>query len=294
MTLLHHSLSAFGTDTVQQKVARTSKIWPVRTGNCAPQRCINQGHRMNANPGAASKPHRGAAGYLRRWARLLTCLLPLQGYAATGETPAPDNIETRMLACTPCHGLRGQGTQDDYFPRLAGKPAGYLFHQLAAFRDGRRHYSPMNYLLEYQNDGYLQAMADYFAGQDPPYPAHPATTTNGALLSRGKALATQGDAGRGIPACAACHNPSFTGMEPGIPALLGLRPNYISAQLGAWRYGTRTAKAPDCMQIVAGRLSENDVTALAAWLSSLPAPLKPAPFPQGSLATPLLCGSEPK
>ena len=35
------------------------------------------------------------------------------------------------------------------------------------------------------------------------------------------------------------------------PGLLGLRADYISAQLGAWRYGTRTAAEPDCMQIVA-------------------------------------------
>ena len=126
-----------------------------------------------------------------------------------------------MLACTPCHGLRGQGTQDDYFPRLAGKPAGYLYNQLVAFRDGRRHYSPMNYLLEYQNKDYLRAMADYFASQDPPYlPRHPGST-NGAMLAHGQSLATAGDPARGIPACAHCHNPNFTGMEPGIPPLGG-------------------------------------------------------------------------
>ena len=73
-----------------------------------------------------------------------------------------------------------------------------------------------------------------------------------------------------------------------------LQPNYISAQLGAWRYGTRTATAPDCMQIVAGHLSEDDVTALAAWLSSLPPQPNAKPLPRGSLTTPLVCGSEPK
>jgi cytochrome c553 len=229
--------------------------------------------------------------------RLLTILAgqsALDAYGTTVDTPTPDNIETRVLACTPCHGLRGQGTQDDYFPRLAGKPAGYLYNQLVEFRDGRRHYAPMNYLLEYQNDAYLRAIADYFASQDPPYLPRHGGTTDGAVLARGRSLATQGDAVRGIPACARCHNPGFTGMEPGIPALVGLRPNYISAQLGGWRYGTRTAKAPDCMQLVAARLSEDDVTALAAWLSSLPAPAKPTPLPQGSLVTPLLCGSEPQ
>jgi cytochrome c553 len=249
---------------------------------------------MNANQPAAGVPQRASVHYLRRLAGLLACLIPLHGYGAPGEKLAPDNIETRMLACTPCHGAHGQGTQDDYFPRLAGKPAGYLYNQLAAFRDGRRHYAPMNYLLEYQNDAYLQAMAAYFASQDPPYLAFQATKTTSALLARGQELATQGDASHSIPPCAGCHNPNFTGMEPGIPALVALRPKYISAQLGGWRYGTRTAKAPDCMQIVAGRLSEDDVAALAAWLSSLPAPLKPTPAPHGSLALPLPCGSEPK
>jgi len=207
--------------------------------------------------------------------------------AAPGHTPAPDNLETRMLACAPCHGAHGQGTSDDYFPRLAGKPAGYLFNQLTAFRDGRRHYAPMNYLLEYQSDASLRAMAAYFAAQNPPFLPRHGGTNNSKVLGQGQALATGGDPARGIPACIACHNPGFTGMEPGIPALLGLQPNYISAQLGAWRYGTRTATAPDCMQIVAGRLTEADVTALAAWLSSLPARPDTKPLAQGALTPPL-------
>ena len=239
----------------------------------------------------ASASLRAAARYLQQLAGLLACLIPLHGYGAPGATSAPDNMETRVLACTSCHGLRGQGMQGDYFPRLAGRPAGYLYNQLVAFRSGRRNYAPMNYLLEYQSDAYLQAMASYFASQNPPYLARTASTTSGALLARGEALATQGDASRNIPSCASCHNPSFTGVNPGIPALLGLRSRYISAQLGAWRYGTRTAGAPDCMQIVAEHLSEDDVTAVAAWLSSAAVPLKSAPLPPGSLITPLPCGS---
>ena len=47
-------------------------------------------------------------------------------------------MAARVLACASCHGDKGQGTNDDYFPRLAGKPAGYLYNQLVAFRDGRR------------------------------------------------------------------------------------------------------------------------------------------------------------
>ena len=205
----------------------------------------------------------------------------------------PDTMAARVLACASCHGDKGQGTNDDYFPRLAGKPAGYLYNQLVAFRDGRREYPPMNYLLEFLPDPYLKAMADYFASEQPPFPPSAMPVVSGAILARGEMLATKGDPTHEIPACANCHGPSFTGTEPAIPGLLGLRTNYISAQLGAWRYGTRTATAPDCMQIVAGHLTEDDVKALAAWLSSRQAPSNPMPALHGSLPMPLSCGSEP-
>lgn len=152
----------------------------------------------------------------------------------------------------------------------------------------------MNYLLEFQTDAYLHAMADHFAAQRSPLPPAAVSVASRDVLAQGQSLVTAGDTARGIPACAACHGPDFNGMEPAIPGLLGLRPDYISAQLGAWRYGTRTAAAPDCMQAVAGRLTEADVTAVAAWLSALPDPANPDPAPQGSLPMPLACGSEPQ
>lgn len=222
---------------------------------------------------------------------LIVCLLG-DGPVLAAEMP-PDTMAARMQACASCHGAMGEGTKDDYFPRLAGKPAGYLYNQLIAFREGRRRYPPMNFLLEFQNDAYLHKMAEYFAEQRPPLPAPAIPTVSNDLLARGEQLATKGDPQRNIPACAGCHGPSFTGMEPAIPGLLGLRPSYISAQLGAWRYGTRTAALPDCMQLVAGYLTEDDVKALAAWLSSRKAPPDTSPLPRGSLPMPLACGSEP-
>ncbi|HSU04316.1 MAG TPA: c-type cytochrome [Acetobacteraceae bacterium] len=222
-----------------------------------------------------------------------TIALPIgRAQAQTGNGP-PDTMEARVLACAACHGQQGQGTSNDYFPRLAGKPAGYLFNQLVAFRDGRRKYPPMNYLLEFLPDAYLHKMAEYFAAQRPPLLPRAVSPASNEVLAHGQSLIANGDPSRGIPACSGCHGPSLTGMEPAIPGLVGLRPSYISAQLGAWRYGTRTAAAPDCMQIVAGHLTEADVTAVAAWLSTLPVPADPTPLPRGSLHMPLACGSEP-
>jgi cytochrome c553 len=222
---------------------------------------------------------------------LMLCSVNLAGAEPTER--APDTMEARLLACAACHGRHGEGTKNDYFPRLAGKPAGYLMNQLVAFRDGRRRYPPMNYLLEYQADSYLQKIAEYFAALRPPLVPQAAADVSPAVLARGRALVTAGDGSHGVPPCSGCHGPKLTGMEPGVPGLVGLHASYISAQLGAFRYGTRTAPAPDCMQLVAASLTESDVTAVAAWLASLPIPSDPSPVARGTLPMPFACGSEP-
>src|SRR5437763_637544 len=106
-----------------------------------------------------------------RWLRSIMLLVSqMLGSAVATAQPTerpPDTMEVRLLACAACHGRQGEGTKNDYFPRLAGKPAGYLMNQLVAFRDGRRRYPPMNYLLEYLPHAYLQKMADYFASLRP-------------------------------------------------------------------------------------------------------------------------------
>ena len=233
---------------------------------------------------------------MHRLAGIITVLaLMVVGHFAwaQGAEHPPDTMAARAQACTACHGEQGQGTDDDYFPRLAGKPAGYLFNQLLAFKQGRRRYPPMNYLLQYQSDDYLHALAAYFSTLRPPAPPPTPPTVSDAVLARGKTLVADGDPAHGTPACSGCHGPKLTGMEPAIPGLVGLHARYISAQLGAFRYGTRTAAAPDCMQIVAASLTEADVTAVAAWLASRPVPPDPSPVPKGTLAMPLACGSEP-
>jgi cytochrome c553 len=233
-----------------------------------------------------------------RWfgvATVVVWLMPSPAFIASAEPTqrAPDTMEARLLGCAACHGRLGEGTKNDYFPRLAGKPARYLMNQLVAFRDGRRRYPPMNYLLEYLPDPYLQKMADYFAALRPTPVPQPVAEVSPAVLTRGRSLVSEGDAAHGVPPCSGCHGPKLTGMEPAIPGLVGLHASYISAQLGAFRYGTRTTAEPDCMQLVAASLTENDVTAVAAWLASLPIPPDPSPMPKGTLPMPLACGSEP-
>lgn len=212
-------------------------------------------------------------------------------HAETG-TGLPADMAAHVAACTGCHGERGEGVPNAYFPRLAGKPADYLTNQLVAFRLGRRRYAPMNYLLEFVPDPALRAMAAYFAAE-PADPVPPVTpVVSHAVLAEGEALVTRGDAARGVIPCTACHGQALTGLQPAIPGLLGLKASYLTAQLGEWRYGTRVAKAPDCMQTIAANLTEDDATAIAAFLSSLPSSSAP-PLARGTLVPPIPCGSEP-
>ncbi|HZM45329.1 MAG TPA: cytochrome c4 [Burkholderiales bacterium] len=203
-----------------------------------------------------------------------------------------DSMEARVQGCTTCHGQSGQGTGNDYFPRIAGKPAGYLYNQLVAFRDGKRRYAPMNYLVAYLPDAYLREIAEHYAKQRPAFMLHETVPADPASLERGQALARTGDPKTGIPACISCHGAGLTGMEPGIPGLVGLRPNYIAAQLVRWRVGERVAVDPDCMKRIAVRLTDTDVGALAAWLSRQKPPADAAPEKSNLVRMPLACGSQ--
>jgi cytochrome c553 len=246
---------------------------------------------------------------------LLVALMPAalaqMAPAASTVQAAPDSMAKRMQACTTCHGagvtaLVGRTQNEAYFPRIAGKPAGYLYNQLLNFRDGRRHYGLMVGMVEHLSDAYLMEMAQYFAQLDLPYPP-PAPLRQGtpaSTLARGQALANTGDKVRGLPACTACHGAALTGVAPALqaasgslvntrpsmPALLGLPRDYMAGQLGAWQTGQRRAHPPDCMGQIAKLLTPDDVDALATWLAAQTVPAGSKPAATVPAAMPLPCG----
>ncbi len=230
--------------------------------------------------------------------QLLALLVFLHPFAL-GQS-LPNDSTKRMQACTTCHGAGvtatvGRTANEVYFPRIAGKPAGYLHNQLKNFRDGRRHYGLMVGLVEHLNDAALLEMAQYFALLDLPYPEPQAapSSTSSTAMQRGQQLALNGDASKGIAACVSCHGANLLGVQPAIPGLLGLPRDYLAGQVGAWHTGMRRAQSPDCMASVASRLSPDDVSAVSTWLAAqrVPALAKPA----ASLAAlpaplPVACG----
>jgi cytochrome c553 len=248
-------------------------------------------------------PHRAASvpSPLRiRWRGVLAAAALAGGAAAGAAQPASapatptsaeaDTIARRVLACTGCHGAEGRAGNEGYFPRIAGKPAGYLYNQLLNFREGRRRNARMTYLVDPLSDAYLHEMAAHFASLDLPYPAPARTDADPALRARGEALVHRGDAARGVPACIACHGTALMGREPNTPGLLALPRDYLIAQLGRWQIGLRRTAEPDCMAQIAKRLTPQDINALANWLpaQAVPAGAKPEPA-AADPAPPLRC-----
>jgi cytochrome c553 len=209
-------------------------------------------------------------------------------------TSIPDTIAQRAVACTACHGKEGRATSEGFFPRIAGKPAGYLYNQLVNFRDGRRQYPLMIYMVAHMTDDYLKGLADYFSALHPPYPPPQPANLPPAALKRGRALVMSGDPSRNIPACIACHGERLTGLLPTVPSLVGLPHDYLNAQFGAWKNGARRAAAPDCMAQISNRLSSEDIGAVSAWLASQPIPNDMTPAPAPSVKLPIACGSVPQ
>jgi cytochrome c553 len=201
----------------------------------------------------------------------ILCGVLLAGTSVRGAEPTPsarDVMAQRVRPCTVCHGKEGRATADGYYPRIAGKPVGYLINEMNNFRVGRRVFPQMVYFMGQRDDIDLGEIAAYFAGQELPYPVPQPPKVSPQALERGRRLVFDGNAALHVPACRTCHGSKLLGVKPVVPGLLGLSADYLQAQIGAWRNGTRAAQPPDCMATIASRLRPEDIGAAAAWLAS--------------------------
>jgi cytochrome c553 len=223
----------------------------------------------------------------------MTTLAPAQSTPAASAATATvrNTMAQRMQACVMCHGKEGRATNAGYFPRIAGKPEGYLFNQLKNFRDGRRHNQAMNHLTQFMSDDYLRDIARYFSALDVPYPLPLEHGLSAQQQQTAEQLVFKGVPERQIPACASCHGSSMAGRLPAMPGLLTLPADYLIGQLGAWRTGLRAASAPDCMADVAKRLTHEEVWVVARWLSAQSLPTGTKPEAGSAQPLPIPCGS---
>lgn len=207
---------------------------------------------------------------------LIRCLvlgslsLSLSVFAAPNDS---DQLEKKLAACSACHGDYGFGKQDvPTIPRLAEKPAGYLYKQMVLFKHGDREHKIMNAMLRFASDDYLRTIAKYYAEQRVPVIELSYPEMSGEQVKRAEQLIQQGDLPNGILSCQQCHGEALTGVKPMIPGILNQPYEYTVAQLNLWRKNSRPVKSTYCMWVIANRMSDADVKAVAAWLAAQPLP----------------------
>jgi cytochrome c553 len=170
--------------------------------------------------------------------------------------------------CAQCHAFNGVSDASGAFPRLAGQSAYYLASQLQDFASGVRASAIMSPIAKALSPDDIADVTAYFAGVNAPF--LPLKAANAALVKRGEELAKAGGPDR--LHCDNCHGPSGSGEPPVIPYLAGQYAHYIAFTLQMWQEGFRK-NSPDAMEVIAKKLDDQDILAVAAYYQQVNSPL---------------------
>jgi len=207
----------------------------------------------------------------RRLAMFVGCALA--AFGALAQMPSnPDPSKGQVIVsrvCVACHGLDGNSAQP-VNPVLAGQHADYIAKQLTDFKSqggkpAQRPNNVMGPMVANLSTGDMHNLAAYFQMQKPKSRA----AHDAELATVGQAIYRGGVASKGIAACSACHGPNGAGTPTQYPRLAGQYAEYTAAQLRAFRAGARANDPNRMMRAIAGKLSDNEITAVAEYISGL-------------------------
>jgi cytochrome c553 len=185
---------------------------------------------------------------------------PPEVAAAPGVTPP---LEERLQLCAGCHNPDGNSVIPEN-PKLAGLDAKYLARQLADFKAGKRENPVMSSIISMVNEEEFKPLAKFFSQQK----RLSGESDKADLLAKGKQIYEEGVIGTAAPACGGCHGEDGSGSDK-FPRLNGQNPAYVVGQLLNFKSGARTNDPKAVMQSVAKRLNEEEINAVAEYMSTL-------------------------
>jgi len=190
------------------------------------------------------------------------------GDAKAGQALYAQGAGGAVPPCGVCHGEQGEiSGPGGPMPRLAGLSADYAAQALFDYKAGRRGVgSQMQGIATALDARQIGSLARYIATL--PAPAIDIAAVIGGAASA-RALDEVGDNARALPACANCHGPQGRGASPLIPPLAGLSPDYFASRMQEWKRLNRPAAQEGAMATIAQRLSDHEITALAAYYAAL-------------------------
>lgn len=196
----------------------------------------------------------------------LSALTLASSALAAAPAPAfkPDLAKGQQLAatCVACHtadGTRGAPAN----PILQGQHPEYLVKQLVEFKSGKRKNAIMAGMAAALSEDDMKHIAAFYASK----PAPKGFAGNKDTVAQGEAIWRGGIAAKGVPACAACHGPTGSGMPAQYPRIAGQHAAYTEAQMNAFRLGERGNSAQ--MATIAGKMNEREIKAVSDYVAGL-------------------------
>jgi cytochrome c553 len=184
---------------------------------------------------------------------LSPAVLAAEGDVAAGKAKA------ETAGCVACHGANGISTTEGV-PDLAAQPDLFVQFQLVFFRSGARKNETMNPMAKDLSDEDIRNLGAYFASLPPPGPR--------AASDEAPEQSKLGESIAKSVRCASCHGDSLQGQD-NVARLAGERQDYLVKALHDFKSGARTGTSLNVMVEVARPFNDEQIQALAHYLSRL-------------------------
>ncbi|MGB3448675.1 MAG: c-type cytochrome [Xanthobacteraceae bacterium] len=184
----------------------------------------------------------------------ISSLLSMAGSVHAADVAAG---KAKAEMCAACHGENGI-SQMENTPSLAGQPDQFIQWQLVFFRGGARKSDVMTPMAEQLSNEDIRNIGAYFASLTPPKGVaddNPDLSKKGEMAAKGRR-------------CASCHTDSYAGTKA-VARIAGQREDYLIKALHDYKSGARSGGGGAAMADVAYPLSEEEIVALAHYLSRL-------------------------
>ncbi len=200
-------------------------------------------------------------------AMVMAAVVGLMAASGVNAETVADPAKAQQIVntvCIACHGADGNSLLPIY-PRLASQHPEYIYKQLTNFKSGERKNPIMTGIVAMLSPEDMKNLAAYFGGQK----LAPAAAKDKALAAQGEKIYRGGIAAMGVPACSGCHGPTGSGIPGIFPHLAGQHSEYVETQLKTFRTGERSNDLGKMMEVVAMRMSDQNMKAVAEYISGL-------------------------
>lgn len=197
-------------------------------------------------------------GKIKFWVGLLllsgASVALAQGDAKAGKEKA--------AVCGGCHGEDGNSSAP-IFPKLASQHASFIAKQLHDFKSQKRAEPTMGALAEPLTDADIDDLAAYYSQQK-------ITIEKGEPNEVGEKIYLTGNLATSVPACTGCHGPGGNGNPKAVfPQLNGQYAAYIEKTMKDFKTGARGNDMNGMMHKIALRLTDEEISAVADYISTL-------------------------